>query len=55
MSADELAETEAEIERKLDEFKNAVEDDNADKVKVLTTKLITLIADRAFLCRSVKR
>lgn len=55
VSADELAETEAEIERKLDEFKNAVEDDNADKVKVLTTKLITLIADRAFLCRSVKR
>ena len=54
MSADELAETEAEIEIKLDEFKNAVEDDNADKVNALAGDVVTLVGDRNRLCKNLK-
>ena len=46
VSADELAETEAEIERKLDELKNAVEADNADKVKALAGDVVNLLKIR---------
>ena len=54
VSADELAETEAEIERKLDEFKNAVEDDNADKVNALAGDVVTLVGDRNRMCKGMK-
>ena len=54
VSADELAETEAEIERKLDEFKNAVEDDNADKVKALAGDIVALVGDRNRMCKGMK-
>ena len=54
VSADELAETEAEIERKLDEFKNAVEDDNADKVNALAGDVVALVGDRNRMCKGMK-
>lgn len=54
VSADELAETEAEIERKLDEFKNAVESDNSDKVKVLAGDVVALVGDRNRICKGLK-
>lgn len=54
VSVDELAETEAEIERKLDEFKNAVEDDNADKVNALAGDVVTLVGDRNRMCKNLK-
>lgn len=54
MSADELAETEAEIERKLDEFKNAVEADNANEVKTLAGDVVALVGDRNRMCKGMK-
>ena len=54
VSADELAEMEAEIERKLDEFKNAVEADNADNVKALAGDVVNLLKIRNSNIKSMK-
>ncbi len=54
VSADELAETEAEIERNFDELKIAVEEDNADKVNALAGDVVTLVGDRNRMCKGMK-